>query len=194
MWFYFNFYFNNSRSKNCARLPEARRLTFDNNQNVSWSEKTGSPVTRAFQLHRGARWTFIRHHLLRGFSSLKPPPVKLDLLLRGGRASSWSACSLVLALFWLMTRRINTTVQLPHGEKVKATPTSPVELFLAQVLLLDVCELIGQPLVFTSVLTHPAVQHSHLCCQCLQNSSRFTWTAPMSVKFAPVMNLQIILW
>lgn len=105
----------------------------------------------------------IRHHLLMGFSTLKPPPVKLDLLLRGGRASGLSACSLVLALFGLMTRRVNATVLLSHTKEVKTTPISPVKLFLTQVLL-DVRELIGQPLVFTSVLTHPAIQHSYLCC------------------------------
>lgn len=48
--------------------------------------------------------------------------------------------------------------------------TSPLKLFLTEVLLLDVGELISQPLVFTSVLTHPVVEDPHLCCQCLQNS------------------------
>lgn len=146
------------------------QLKIDNNQNASWLRKTRSQVMWSFPLHRDTRWTVIRHHLLMGFSTLKPPPVKLDLLLRGGRASSWSACSLVLALFWLTTCRMNTIVHLSHSKKVKPTPISPVKLFLTQVLLLDAGELIGQPLVFTSVLTHPAVQHSHLCCQCLQKN------------------------
>lgn len=58
-------------------------------------------------------------------------------------------------------------VQQKQGQ-TKAT--SPVKLFLTQVLLLDVGELISQPLVFTSVLTHPVVEDFHLSCQCLQNS------------------------
>lgn len=104
-------------------------------------------------------------------TTLKPPLVKVDLWLRGGRASRWS-CSLVLLLFRLMRRRINTTGQL---RKVTPAAMSPVQLSLTQVLLLDVGELISQPLVFTSVLAHPVVQHSHLCCQRLQKkTSRLT--------------------
>lgn len=44
---------------------------------------------------------------------------------------------------------------------------SPVELLLTEVLLLDVCELIGQSLVLTFVLVHFWVQHPQLCNQYL---------------------------
>lgn len=119
--------------------------------------------------------TFIRRHLLIWLSTLKPPLVKVDLWLRGGRASRWS-CSLVPLLFRLMRRGINTTGQLG---KVAPAAMSPVQLSLTQVLLLDVGELISQPLVFTPVLAHPAVQHSHLCCQRLQKKKKpqgWPWT------------------
>lgn len=66
-----------------------------------------------------------------------------------------------------------------------------MQLPLTQVLLLDVGELIGQPLVFTSVLAHPAVQHSHLCRQRLQTKLRVDRGLRLCVNVAHFRSLQV---
>lgn len=87
---------------------QAHDLKFDSSKSVDWCRRRLLDLNYERKRQRSQvmwtyHWTSTSHHLLIGFSTLKPPPVKLVLLLRGGRASSWSSCSLVLTLFWLMT-------------------------------------------------------------------------------------------